>query len=93
MNWGRLSMKNSFPNDVEYVYRTAIMWDLLKVFFCSLKMHDESSSRQKVDDDVQEGALPPYLLDRDQTQRAKVHPVPTTYRDMNLLVPLLAYIS
>lgn len=34
-------------------------------------MHDESTSRQKVDD-VQEGALPPYLLDRDQTQRAKV---------------------
>lgn len=35
-------------------------------------MHDESNKRQKVDDDVQEGALPPYLLDRDQTQRAKV---------------------
>ncbi|CAD6222616.1 unnamed protein product [Miscanthus lutarioriparius] len=38
----------------------------------TLKMHDESTKRQKVDDDVQEGALPPYLLDRDQTQRAKV---------------------
>ncbi|PWZ12457.1 Ribosome biogenesis protein NSA2 [Zea mays] len=38
----------------------------------TLKMHDESNKRQKVDDDVQEGALPPYLLDRDQTQRAKV---------------------
>jgi len=38
----------------------------------TLKMHDESTSRQKADDDVQEGALPPYLLDRDQTQRAKV---------------------
>jgi len=36
-------------------------------------MHDESTKRQKVDDDVQEGALPPYLLDRDQTQRAKVN--------------------
>jgi hypothetical protein len=36
-------------------------------------MHDESTSRQKVDDDVQEGAIPPYLLDRDQTSRAKVH--------------------
>jgi ribosome biogenesis protein NSA2 len=35
-------------------------------------MHDESTSRQKADDNVQEGALPPYLLDRDQTQRAKV---------------------
>ncbi|PWZ12884.1 Ribosome biogenesis protein NSA2, partial [Zea mays] len=41
----------------------------------TLKMHDESNKRQKVDDDVQEGALPPYLLDRDQTQRAKVRPV------------------
>jgi len=30
----------------------------------TLKMHDESTSRQKVDDDVEEGALPPYLLDR-----------------------------
>jgi len=45
----------------------------LNWFFCSLKMHDESTKRQKVDDDVQEGALPPYLLDRDQTQRAKVN--------------------
>jgi ribosome biogenesis protein NSA2 len=34
-------------------------------------MHDESTKRDKVED-VQEGALPPYLLDRDQTQRAKV---------------------
>uniref|UniRef100_A0A453AQJ1 Ribosome biogenesis protein NSA2 homolog n=1 Tax=Aegilops tauschii subsp. strangulata TaxID=200361 RepID=A0A453AQJ1_AEGTS len=38
----------------------------------TLKMHDESSSRQKVDDDVEEGAIPSYLLDRDPTQRAKV---------------------
>nr|CAB3455299.1 unnamed protein product [Digitaria exilis] len=38
----------------------------------TLKMHDESTSRQKADDDVQEGALPPYLLDRDETKRAKV---------------------
>ncbi|GJN31762.1 hypothetical protein PR202_gb20220 [Eleusine coracana subsp. coracana] len=37
----------------------------------TLKMHDESTSRNKVED-VQEGAVPPYLLDRDQTQRAKV---------------------
>ena len=55
------------------MYLVTTMWDLLNVFFCSLKMHDESTSRQKVDDDVQEGAIPPYLLDRDQTQRAKVH--------------------
>ncbi|CAD6212498.1 unnamed protein product [Miscanthus lutarioriparius] len=44
----------------------------LNWLFCSLKMHDESTKRQKVDDDVQEGALPPYLLDRDQTHHAKV---------------------
>ncbi|OEL32186.1 Ribosome biogenesis protein NSA2-like protein, partial [Dichanthelium oligosanthes] len=37
----------------------------------TLKMHDESTKRDKVED-VQEGALPPYLLDRDTTQRAKV---------------------
>uniref|UniRef100_A0A0D9X2T9 Ribosome biogenesis protein NSA2 homolog n=1 Tax=Leersia perrieri TaxID=77586 RepID=A0A0D9X2T9_9ORYZ len=37
----------------------------------TLKMHDESTSRQKADD-VEEGAIPPYLLDRDQTLRAKV---------------------
>jgi ribosome biogenesis protein NSA2 len=35
-------------------------------------MHDESATRNKVDDDVQEGAVPPYLLDRDLTIRAKV---------------------
>lgn len=35
-------------------------------------MHEESSSRRKVDDDVQEGAVPAYLLDRDETTRAKV---------------------
>ncbi|TVU47089.1 hypothetical protein EJB05_06669 [Eragrostis curvula] len=37
----------------------------------TLKMHDESTTRNKVED-VQEGAVPPYLLDRDQTSRAKV---------------------
>jgi ribosome biogenesis protein NSA2 len=45
------------------------------LILCSLKMHDESTLRNKVED-VEEGAVPPYLLDRDQTQRAKViiHP-------------------
>lgn len=37
-----------------------------------LAMHEESSTRRKVDDDVQEGAVPAYLLDRDNTTRAKV---------------------
>lgn len=37
-----------------------------------LKMHDETPSRRKVDDDVQDGAVPAYLLDREQTTRAKV---------------------
>jgi len=38
----------------------------------TLAMHEESSNRRKVDDDVQEGAVPAYLLDRDATTRAKV---------------------
>lgn len=38
----------------------------------TLAMHEESSSRRKVDDDVQDGAVPAYLLDRDATTRAKV---------------------
>ena len=36
-------------------------------------MHEESSTRRKVDDDVHEGAMPSYLLDRDNTTRAKVY--------------------
>lgn len=35
-------------------------------------MHEESSSRRKVDDQVHDGAIPAYLLDRDETTRAKV---------------------
>ncbi|KAF3538947.1 hypothetical protein F2Q69_00018472, partial [Brassica cretica] len=38
----------------------------------TLKMHEESSSRRKADEDVQEGAVPAYLLDRENTSRAKV---------------------
>ncbi|KAJ3683716.1 hypothetical protein LUZ60_013943 [Juncus effusus] len=38
----------------------------------TLAMHDESSSRRKVDDNVQEGAKPAYLLDRNETTRAKI---------------------
>ncbi|KAI4323686.1 hypothetical protein L6164_023273 [Bauhinia variegata] len=37
----------------------------------TLKMHEESSTRRKVDDDVHDGALPSYLLDRENTTRAK----------------------
>lgn len=37
-----------------------------------LKMHEESSSRRKVDEDVHDGAVPAYLLDRENTTRAKV---------------------
>lgn len=36
-------------------------------------MHEESSSRRKVDDEVHEGAIPAYLLDRENTTRAKVN--------------------
>lgn len=35
-------------------------------------MHEESSTRRKVDDNVRDGAIPAYLLDRDTTTRAKV---------------------
>jgi ribosome biogenesis protein NSA2 len=35
-------------------------------------MHEESSSRRKADENVQEGAVPAYLLDREDTTRAKV---------------------
>lgn len=38
----------------------------------SLIMHEESSNRRKVDDKVNEGAVPAYLLDREDTTRAKV---------------------
>lgn len=36
-----------------------------------LAMHEESSTRRKVDDNVHEGAVPAYLLDRETTARAK----------------------
>lgn len=35
-------------------------------------MHEESSSRRKVDDNVEDGAIPAFLMDRDTTARAKV---------------------
>ncbi|KAA8541551.1 hypothetical protein F0562_022703 [Nyssa sinensis] len=38
----------------------------------TLAMHEESSTRHRVDDDVHEGAIPAYLLDRDTTTQAKV---------------------
>ncbi|XP_042426012.1 ribosome biogenesis protein NSA2 homolog [Zingiber officinale] len=38
----------------------------------TIAMHEESSSRRKVDDKVHDGALPAYLLDRDTTTTAKV---------------------
>lgn len=41
----------------------------------SLLMHEESSTRRKVDDKVTEGAVPAYLLDREDTTRAKVCPL------------------
>nr|KAJ0202151.1 hypothetical protein LSAT_V11C600324700 [Lactuca sativa] len=37
-----------------------------------LAMYEESSSRRKVDDDVQEGVVLAYLLDRETTTRAKI---------------------
>ncbi|OUM66496.1 hypothetical protein PIROE2DRAFT_20154 [Piromyces sp. E2] len=38
----------------------------------TLKMHDERSNKHKTDDNVQEGAVPTYLLDRENQTRAKV---------------------
>ncbi|KAK7843713.1 ribosome biogenesis protein nsa2 like protein, partial [Quercus suber] len=38
----------------------------------TLAMHEESSTRHKVDDDVPKGAVLTYLLDRENTTRAKV---------------------
>ncbi|KAI3697302.1 hypothetical protein L6452_30224 [Arctium lappa] len=38
----------------------------------TLTMEEESSSRRKVEDDVHEGDVPAYLLDRETTTRAKV---------------------
>ncbi|KAJ4705122.1 Ribosomal protein S8e/ribosomal biogenesis NSA2 [Melia azedarach] len=38
----------------------------------TLAMHEESTGRRKVDDEVQEEAVPAFLLDRETTTRAKV---------------------
>ncbi|WJX34018.1 Ribosome biogenesis protein [Trifolium repens] len=38
----------------------------------TLAMHEELTSRRKADDNVQEGAVPAYLLDRENTTRAKI---------------------
>ncbi|MCL7047516.1 hypothetical protein MKW94_003359 [Papaver nudicaule] len=38
----------------------------------TIVMHEESNKRRKTGDDVKDGALPPYLLDRETTTRAKV---------------------
>uniref|UniRef100_A0A7N0V4B8 Ribosome biogenesis protein NSA2 homolog n=1 Tax=Kalanchoe fedtschenkoi TaxID=63787 RepID=A0A7N0V4B8_KALFE len=38
----------------------------------TLAMHEESTSRRKVDDNVEDGAVPAYLLDRENTTRAKI---------------------
>lgn len=54
-------------------------------------MHEESSSRRKVDDDVQEGAVPAYLLDRDETTRAKVCCYMNSHGDEYYLVSIFNY--
>ncbi|RZC75014.1 hypothetical protein C5167_050492 [Papaver somniferum] len=38
----------------------------------TIVMHEESNKRRKIDDEVNDGALPPYLLDRETTTRAKI---------------------
>lgn len=44
-----------------------------------LAMHSERTNRHKADDQVQDGAVPAYLLDREQTARAKVNK-PSAFR-------------
>lgn len=48
------------------------IYELNNIYVNRLAMHEESSTRRKFDDNVREGALPAYLLDRDETTRAKV---------------------
>ena len=38
----------------------------------SIKMHEERKTKQKTNDDVPDGAVPTYLLDREGQSRAKV---------------------
>ncbi|CAA7026786.1 unnamed protein product [Microthlaspi erraticum] len=38
----------------------------------TIRAHEESFDRRKADEDVQDGARPAYLLDREETKRAKV---------------------
>eukprot|EP00899_Mesostigma_viride_P000723 jgi/Mesvir1/10651/Mv13745-RA.1 len=38
----------------------------------TIAMHEERDNKHKADDDLQEGAVPAYLLDREATARAKV---------------------
>jgi len=57
----------------------------------SLAMHEESTSRRKADDNVQEGAVPAYLLDRENTTRAKVCHSCTLFRKTVLTLDSLAH--
>ncbi|KAF9664872.1 hypothetical protein SADUNF_Sadunf16G0063200 [Salix dunnii] len=52
-------------------YCLLCMWIILYLVN-RLAMHEESTSRRKVDDDVHDGAVPAYLLDRENTTRAKI---------------------
>jgi ribosome biogenesis protein NSA2 len=38
----------------------------------TIKMHEERNNKHKTDEKVQEGAVPTYLLDRENQSRAKV---------------------
>lgn len=48
-------------------------------------MHSERTNRHKADDQVQDGAVPAYLLDREQTARAKVNNVVKFQYTINLI--------
>jgi len=44
----------------------------MTTFFQRLKMHEEKQTKQKSAENVQEGAVPAYLLDREKQNRAKI---------------------
>ena len=44
----------------------------LRFIFLSIKAHEEKQTKQKSNENVQEGAVPAYLLDREKQNRAKV---------------------
>ena len=53
-------------------WRFTVLVGWFPLFGYRLAMHGERNNRHKADDNVAEGAVPAYLLDREATARAKV---------------------